>query len=1193
MAKTFGSTKVKFHGRTRELAVLKEIYNEVRMRGAPPSNSNPDQTEEKSEHTQATTSSLSPDDRGGKPSSLPKIILPDKEPPAVKRSVAFVAGISGSGKSALVTQFIEDLKDQQRQNETSRAPLFLSGKFEELAGADPFSAVVEAFAGLTSLLLDNGEYTEDLARIQKDVKACLGQEDVAVLTNVVPVLNKILSDKATKHGSGSRNGEASKNTEENNEASTQNSWNRLKYVLQLFTKTIATRKRPIVLFLDDLQWADNGSLELLQVLVTDKRIRNFMFIGNYRSDEVVKNHPLIQRIDTIRKIQPVEHIHVGNFSVDELIGFLNHHIKIDPSECQILARKVHATTKGNMFFVVQILVELNQQCALIYSEFTKGWEWDDVAGMLVLETGLSDNLEEAVEMKIKRCPRLIRKALVTMAYSRSTIDFKSLFKLMETNNRSRSPLESNNLSKALDRAVLEGFLSNNIGSNYYSFAHDKVMQASYALIPKGKSRERFRLRMGRRLYAIGSSNAGETWMLFAAAEHLNSSLSLTETDPFFLARMNLDIGERASKISAYDQASKCLVAGLDAIMMIPDFDPWAEEYDLTLRLHRAVADVELCLGNFESGSEVGRRLLGNSLSLDDKLPTYESLAIALGREELHSEAVDMNRDAMIRLGAYPKRNRIVHLAKELIVIMRYLKKTSDSDMMNLPVMTDKSKENALAFSRGLTIQAFYCDNQIEYLLGTLRALQITFQYGLSGYSALAIVGYGFVQSTALNDHAGALRGVRLARNIISKCEAKSQESVFRFCAAHFIEGWGDPHEKTLEAYRQGHLIGMEVGNVEDAFLNSFAAVHHARAAGSPLGSIEVITRELLDQMNLYNVKSILVLMEQCHLPVQYLTGTHQSSEPDWEELGVEPKSTRRTGSENLRLLFWYIGRVELGVYFGNFEFADRMAKKLRSILPLHFAFVPLSFRLFYSGLAASRMARQMRLAGKRMQAIMYHAKARRYCRRLGHLNRANGSNSYHRELLLLADLNLSGKEDKPVSYDRAINACLEAGHIHDAALGSELAGENYLTNDNSKKGTVASNTRNKLIRRHFTRARDLYHQWGAYGKVEHLQKTRGDNIDGRHTECENSRIENGGIVSIELEDDFSRNSSENDLVSDPGAPVMHNPTLLKLLAGIVPSSRAKDILSSIPDNELVEEQELISCNDSMGSDEFSIVSDMD
>jgi len=228
-----------------------------------------------------------------------------------------------------------------------------------------------------------------------------------------------------------------------------------------------------------------------------------------------------------------------------------------------------------------------------------------------------------------------------------------------------------------------------------------------------------------------------------------------------------------------------------------------------------------------------------------------------------------------------------------------------------------------------------------------------------------------------------------------------------------------------------------------------------------------------------------------------------------------------------------------------------------------------------------------------LQAIRYHAKAKKYCRRLGHLNRANGSNSYHRELLLLADLNLSGKEDKPISYDRAINSCLEAGHIHDAALGSELAGEYYLTNDNSKKGTLASNTRNKLIRRHFTRARDLYHQWGAYGKVEHLQKTRGDNIDGRHTERENSGIENGGIVSIELEDDFSRNSSENDWLSDPGAPVMHNPTLLKLLADIVPSSRAKDLLSSIPDNELVEQQELISCKDSMGSDEFSIVSDMD
>ena len=486
-----------------------------------------------------------------------------------------------------------------------------------------------------------------------------------MLTAVVPALKKILSDVSslrTSNNTGSSKQNDTSNLQEStptmiriektNEGSAQNanSWNRLKYVLQLFTRTIASRDRPVVILLDDLQRADSASLELIEALVTDKGIRNFMFIGTFRSDEIDHDHPLNQQLARISTTQPIESISIGNLTLEQLIEFLHFHMKIDSFDCKNLATKVHATTNGNLFYVIQILVELNRQCALIYSDFRKEWEWDDVAGMLVLESGISDNLEEAVEMKIRRSPKLLKKALITMAFTRGTINIETLHKLMERDDNSsrnssrksrkshRRPIDMNQLRYTLDRAVLEGFLSNNIGSNYYSFAHDKVLEGSYALIKEGSQRERFRLTMGRRLYKIGSTtDAGETWMLFAAAEHLNSSLSLTDKDPLFVARMNLDIGERASKVSAFDQASKCLMAGLEALLLMPDLDPWEAEYDLTLRLHRTIADVELFRGNFESGNEIGRRLLEKARSLKDKLPTYESLALALGREELHAE----------------------------------------------------------------------------------------------------------------------------------------------------------------------------------------------------------------------------------------------------------------------------------------------------------------------------------------------------------------------------------------------------------------------------------------------------------------------------------------------------------------------------------------------------------------------------
>lgn len=107
----------------------------------------------------------------------------------------------------------------------------------------------------------------------------------------------------------------------------------------------------------------------------------------------------------------------------------------------------------------------------------------------------------------------------------------------------------------------------------------------------------------------------------------------------------------------------------------------------------------------------------------------------------------MNREAMIQLGEYPKRMRLLVLVKELLTIRKYMKNTSDSDMMKLPKMTDNSKQAALTFARGLAIQGFYCDNTVEFLMGTVRALGITFKYGLSGYSSMSIIAYGLVRKT--------------------------------------------------------------------------------------------------------------------------------------------------------------------------------------------------------------------------------------------------------------------------------------------------------------------------------------------------------------------------------------------------------------------------------------------------------------
>lgn len=195
---------------------------------------------------------------------------------------------------------------------------------------------------------------------------------------------------------------------------------------------------------------------------------------------------------------------------------------------------------------------------------------------------------------------------------------------------------------------------------------------------------------------------------------------------------------------------------------------------------------------------------------------------------------------------------------------------------------------------------------------------------------------------------------------------------------------------------------------------------------------------------------------------------------------------------------------------------------------------------------------------------------------------------------MLADLNHSGKGRN--TYDRAIEACLDVGHIHDAALASELAGEHFLDTNKFKKGTDARNARDKLIRRHFTRARDLYQSWGARGKVDHLIRKRGDYIEGRNNTSDSTEVEIGWIVSMDPNDDDSlSNSSNNEFVPNidcDTTEVTPNANLLSLLAGIVPSSRVTDILES-PLDDIKEQQKELTLKEITDNDAISIVSDIE
>lgn len=977
-------------------------------------------------------------------------------------SLALIAGYSGTGKSALVTRFASELEKKAKEGKVKPC-FFLVGKYEELQRADvPFSAISEAFNLFSSSLLEE-ENKAELERVKTSIKSAIGDE-INALTTVVPALKGVLGNTQQESLSESK----------------EHAWNRLKYLFQSLFKAICTEHRPVVLFLDDMQWADAASLDLIEALLKDRSLKHFMFVAAIRSNEVDKEHPLSKQLECIEKSgREIQRIDLLNLSMGEIAEFVADTLKLEAGESRSLAEAIYGKTRGNIFFAMQALEELQRKNILYFSLITFRWEWN-LEGV-DMEAGLSDDVGTAVASKIQSAPEKLQRALTIAAYTRSTVDRETLQMLMEADG---CRIKKEELVKLLDIAVLEGLLSNSVGSRHYKFAHDRIQQAAYSLVTPGEDRDKLKRIIGMRLFELGELDSGEDWMFFVAADHLNSTKH-QQSDPLMLARLNLMCGERAYGVAAFKPASQYLREGLQLLKQIDSH--WHSHYDLSLRLYRAISDVELCLGNFDLGNALGQQVLKNAQTLQDKLDTYLSLVGAKGRQHRHAEALDLSKVALRLMGDHPKR---FNSAFDDLAVKRYFKRHSDFDILRLPIMEDETKVAAMKFYSEVAFRSFLCGRWAEYIIACLRMLRMTFKFGLCDKSALGLACYGVFLGSCGNQE-GAMRMARLARQVIELTKEKKSEAIVLIAISIYIDCWGGSHENTLETLQRAQKSGMEVGDIENGFHSWFHINIRAYAAGYPLGPVEKSGAELVEQLQLYGIDSILSWVLEVRVPIQYLTG--RADKPlNWDEI-EQVCTVVHDSSETYRLRFAYMGRLELAIFFRELDVANRIAERVASVAPHDYStYLGLTQRIYFSGLAASGMARKTGLR-------KYKKRARAFATEMRRLTRANGPNTLHKALMLEADLlacksqNVAKVQD---AYDEAIASAIKAGHTNLAALGSEIAAEYFVENGDELSA-----------RKYFSEARDLYRHWGATAKVEELIATHGTLIEASTTETNSSTLD--------------------------------------------------------------------------------------
>ncbi|KAG7369008.1 multi-sensor signal transduction multi-kinase [Nitzschia inconspicua] len=995
--------------------------------------------------------------------------------------VIVVDGFSGTGKSALVHRFLNELKEEGMEENPTNCPFSMQGKFEELQNSYPYSAVIEALGGFFQSLLFESKQgnTDGLERIRKAIATSLGSEKTFLLS-FIPSLREVLD---TEEDAPSQGTEGNVVASSGPGASTGNSWNRLRYLFQKFFRAICTEQRPIVMFLDDLQWADDASLALMSSLIQDECLRYFLFVGAMRGNEVDKNNGALSKF--LRDIDALPgnnlRIELLNLTIAELDEFFADTLNLDPDVTLPLTKIIYDKTRGNIFFSMQMLEDFRRRNIVYFSMINFQWEWN-LKGV-EFENAVSSDVSEAVVSKIQSLPKRLQRALVIASYTRSSLDLDTLKALLIADDIN---LDHKELTRLLDIAVLEGLLLNTVDSNVYKFAHDRIKQAAYWMVPSGRDRDELRIMIGTVLVELAAQPHGKDWMLFVAADHLNSCTGHGQAD-LFLAELNLACGEKANQLAAFIPASLYLRLALKYLRKLGG-DIWQSNYHLSLRVYREIADIELCLGNFASGNDLCQQLIENASSFEDKLPTYLALVVAKGRQHRHAESLELCRETLFRLNAIPKRLRVIRMMRDFRIVQRLLRKNSDDKILDLPLCQDPMKAMIMDFLTEYALRSYHCGYLTEFLYAMVRKIRISFKYGLASGSAHAFASYGIFLQGPGNDPEGALRMACLAREMTNKMETlscgQSTSALTLLLIASIIEPWNFPRERILKTLQRAHHIGMASGNIEIGFQSWASGNIFAQVCGYPLGAVEKTGAELMQQLCRYHVDSVTVQLEECQLSVSCLVGRRKV---DWNVL--EPTHVSDDKSQLYRNVFAYLSRLELAVFFGNYEFAVRMSVLIQPHAKYDGSYSTISREPFYSCLAYGGLARATGRRG-------YVSKAVKFARRLHHLCNTRGMNVRHKCLLLHAQIMSLRTENASkiiTAFDEAIHAAMQSGYIQDAALSCEVAGEAMLDFGLETRGY-----------RYLNQARDMWREYGAHAKVEHLLAKYGrkmDSIQGMTT-CE-------------------------------------------------------------------------------------------
>jgi predicted ATPase/signal transduction histidine kinase/DNA-binding NarL/FixJ family response regulator len=939
-----------------------------------------------------------------------------------------VSGYAGIGKTALVKEIYKPL--------TEKRGYFIWGKFDQFQRHLPYAAIVDAFAGLVRQLLAESETR--LQQWRETLQAALGN-NAQIIIDAIPEIEAIIGPQPPAPALGM--------TE---------SQNRFYLVFQRFIRTFCAPEHPLVIFLDDLQWADAATLKFIERTIGDRDLAHLLFVGAYRDNEVDPGHPLLlawqklqQQNATVTHIQlpPLTANHISQLICDTF----RHQLQSNPFP---LANLTAEKTGGNPFFINQFLATLYEESCLWFDAKAKVWQWD--IGRIQAK-GITDNVVALMVEKLQKLPATTQRILSLAACIGTKFELTLLSQIAGDSKA--------NIERQLLPIVQAGFLlptsqlDIDLSVATYRFSHDRVQQAAYSLLPEAEKKQ-IHLQIGC-LWQQETDAEKYEERLFAMVDRLNLGVALANASQReAIAHLNLQAGKKAKTATAYTAAASYLQAGMNIVQQEFGENNWRDRYQLTLELHVEAMETAYLGGDFSKMHACFATIEQHARSILDRVAAYENLMqFYISQNQMQSA---------------------LHLGKQ---VLQQLKISIDSTppeaanldtLYQLPLLQNPNKRSGLKILSHM-VAAAYCSDPSLHPQIIFTMVNICQHHGHSTIAPFAYVQYGLCLCATLENISRGYQYGKLAWKLLDRLQAKAVSCKVGLVFNTFIRCWQEHLQTTIDPLDASAEDGLETGDLEFAGYSRMMAALYTFHLGTPLPFVQEkllananFARRINQEHPYINSCIYGQVAENLQAPAcqnRELTGTWMRE--------ADMLAWLNERNNHASLFVFYLAKIILSYTFGDFAASYLYSQQSETYEAAAVGIYYLSVKYLYESLAL--LALYPHASTTEQPIYWQHVTANQEKIKIW-ASHAPQNFQHKLDLVAAEQARLSHHPWQAAqAYERAIAGARSNGYLQEEALGWELAGAFY-----HAQGMET------IAKIYLKEAFDSYQRWGAWAKTSLL-----------------------------------------------------------------------------------------------------------